>query len=68
MKCFCKIIEQRADLVVLECDCEGVKNRKKRQPSEYQKFLANCLKGTPKDRIRERFKECVLEWKKRKAS
>ncbi|OQX86836.1 MAG: hypothetical protein B6D55_04980 [Candidatus Omnitrophica bacterium 4484_70.2] len=38
---------------------------KKRKPSEYQKFMSECIKKET-GLIQERFQKCVQKWKERK--
>ena len=39
--------------------------KKKRKPSEYQKFMSECIKKET-GLIQERFQKCVQKWKEKK--
>ena len=41
------------------------KKAKKRKPSEYQKFMSECIKSET-GLIQERFQKCVQKWKEKK--
>ena len=54
-----------------EVDCGSskvdliAKKKSKRKPSKYNLFIGKCVKGKTGD-IKDRFKRCVIEWKKKK--
>ncbi|MHA1852544.1 MAG: hypothetical protein ACTSUF_03445 [Candidatus Heimdallarchaeaceae archaeon] len=47
------------------CGGRVASRRKKRAPSEYNKFMSTCVKGKSGP-IQERFKSCAGEWRRKK--
>lgn len=51
-------------------DSKGSKSqaKEKKEPTEYNKFTGNCMKGCGKDNepCSERMKECAIKWKNQK--
>ena len=45
--------------------CKGKRQKGKREPSEFNVFMGKCVKEK-KGVVKERFKECVGEWKAQK--
>lgn len=55
----CSIIREAAQEICTE------KAKKKRAPSEFNIFIGSCVKEKTGP-VPERFKSCVVEWKKKK--
>jgi hypothetical protein len=56
----CAIIREAAEEL-----CKGKRQKGKREPSEFNVFMGKCVKEK-KGVVKERFKECVGEWKAQK--
>jgi len=56
----CAIIREAAEEL-----CKGKRQKGKREPSEFNIFMGECVKEKTGP-IKERFKECVETWKKEK--